>query len=193
MIVEAALTLAEIPFEHEEVDYSTPGPARDRLLAANPLGQVPTVVLPGGEVMTETAAIVLHVNDLVPDAGLLPRTGDPLRAEALRWLVHLVAAVYPTWTYGDDPTKWVGPQGDALRTATDEHRKTLWKRLEQTARGPWFLGPRFSAIDVYVAVMVHWRPGRAWFAENCPKLSAIGDALRSDRRLTALFAANFDG
>jgi GST-like protein len=191
VIAEAALVLAGIAYDHEEVDYSQAGPARDRLLAVNPLGQVPTVILPDGSVMTETAAIVLHVADLVPAAGLLPAPHDPLRREALRWLMFLIAAVYPTFTYGDEPAKWVGDAGPALRDATDAHRQRLWQQVEAAARGPWFLGPRFSMLDVYVTVMTRWRPRRAWFAEHCPTLSAIAAALDGDPRLAALWAANF--
>jgi GST-like protein len=192
VIAEAALTLAELPFEHEEVDYTQPGPARDRLAALNPLVQVPTVVLPDGTVMTETVALVHHIDELVPAAGLLPPPGDPLRRDALRWLTFLVAAVYPTFTYGDEPAKWVGDAGPALREATLAHRQKLWLQLEGAAKGPWFLGPRFSAIDIYLGAMTHWRPGRAWFAASTPKVHAAAVALEADPRLTALWRANFD-
>lgn len=190
-IVEAALVLAAIPYDREEVDYSTPSPARDRLLALNPLGQVPTVVLPDGAVMTESLAIVLHLDELVPAAGLLPPAGDPLRREALRWLTFLIAAVYPTFTYGDEPEKWIGAAGPALREATQAHRKRLWTQLEAVARGPWFLGAGFSALDLYLSVMTRWNPQRPWFAAHAPKLHAIGAALDGDPRLRALWAANF--
>ena len=56
-IVEAALVLAGVAYDREEIDYATPGPGRDRLRALNPLGQVPTVVAPGGQVLTESAAL----------------------------------------------------------------------------------------------------------------------------------------
>lgn len=191
VIVEAALVLADIAYEREEVDYTAPGPARDRLLAHNPLGQVPTVILPDGSIMTETAAIALCIDEQVPAAGLFPAPGDPLRREALRWLMFLVAAVYPTFTYGDEPAKWIGDAGPALRAATDAHRLKLWQQVEEVARGPWFLGPRFSMLDVYVTVMTRWRPRRAWFAEHCPRLAAIAAALDEDPRLRALWAANF--
>jgi GST-like protein len=191
VIVEALLVLAGIAYDREEVDYTVAGPARDRLLAVNPLGQVPTVILPSGAVLTESAAIALHLDELVPAAGLLPAPGDPQRAEALRWLVFLVAAVYPTFSYGDEPAKWVGDAGPRLRDATLAHRKALWQQLEAAARGPWFLGPRRSLLDVYVAAMTRWRPGRAWFAEACPRLTAIATALDGEPRLRALWAANF--
>jgi GST-like protein len=191
VIVEAALVLAGIAYEREELDYGRPGPGRDRLLSYNPLGQVPTLVMPDGAVMTESAAIALHLDELVPAAGLLPAPGDLLRRDALRWLVFLVAAVYPTFTYGDEPEKWVGDAGPRLREATAAHCQALWRQVEGAAQGPWFLGARFSVLDVYVAAMTRWRPGRAWFAEHAPRLAAIAAAADDEPRLRALWAANF--
>lgn len=193
VIAEAALVLAGIAYEREEVDYDKPGPGRDRLLAINPLGQVPTLIAPDGGVLTESAAIALHIDELVPAARLFPAPGDPLRRDALRWMTFLVAAVYPTFTYGDEPAKWVGDAGPALRESTDAHRQALWRQIEAAVRGrgPWFLGARFSMLDVYCCVMTRWRPRRAWFAEHCPRLSAIATALDGDPRLAALWTANF--
>ena len=175
-ITEATLTVAGIAYERVEVDPNAPGEGRDRLRAANPLGQLPTIVLPDGAVLTESAAIVLRAADLAPHAGLAPAPLDPERTAFLRWLAFLVGAVYPTFTYGDEPTRWVATASDELRRSTDEHRKALWKQLEGEASAPWFLGPRFWAINLYVAVMTRWRPGRAWFQEHCPRLTAISDA-----------------
>ncbi|HEX7156491.1 MAG TPA: glutathione S-transferase family protein [Burkholderiaceae bacterium] len=189
-IVESMLQLAGLRYEFEEVDYTEPGPRRDRLLALNPLGQVPVLVLPDGSVMTESAAIAFHVDDRAPHAELVPADGEPMRDAFLRWLLFLVAAVYPTFTYGDEPRKWVGGAvgsgvesgaggdecGKALRASTDEHRRRLWSMLEAGALAePYFLG-RFSAIDLYLAVMSNWRPGRDWFASNCPRLTAAAAA-----------------
>jgi GST-like protein len=177
-IVEAAFALAGLALECEEVDYGKPGPKRERLFAMNPLGQVPALVLPGGTVLTESLAIVHYVNDRAPAAGLVPAPGDPRRDAFYRWQVFLVAAVYPTYTYGDDPAKWVG-EGEAakaLRRSTDEHRKALWLQMEAAAGAPWFLGETRSAIDLYLAVMTWWRPGKAWIAGNCPKLAKIAQA-----------------
>jgi GST-like protein len=189
-IVEAALVIAKIPYEREEVNYGT-SEGHEKLAEVNPLAQVPTVVLPDGTIMTESAAIILYVDGLVPELGLVPAVRDPLRRELLRWLMFLVAAVYPTFTYGDDPKKWVGDAGDSLRTSTDEHRKSLWRLVEGAVRGPWFLGNTPSALDIYVAVMTRWRPSRAWFAENCPRLHAIAKAVDGDERLAAVWATNF--
>jgi GST-like protein len=192
-LAEAVLAVAGIAYEREEIDVSTPSAMRDRLLAHNPLAQLPTVVLPDGSVLTESAAITLRAADLAPSSGLVPGPADPERTAFLRWLVFLVAALYPTFTYGDDPARWVTTASEELRSSTNEHRKALWKQLEGAARGPWFLGERFSAIDLYVAVMTHWRPGPAWFAEHCPKLVAIAAAAKARPELAAVWKANFDG
>jgi GST-like protein len=191
VLAEAALVLAGIPYEREEIDYTVAGPARDRLLALNPLGQVPTLVAPDGGVLTESAAIVLHVDELAPAARLLPPAGTPARRDALRWLVFFVAAIYPTFTYGDDPAKWVGDAGPRLREATDARRQQLWTQVEAAARGPWFLGEQRSMLDVYIAAMTRWRPGRPWFIDATPKLVAIANAVDADPALAPLFAANF--
>ncbi len=187
-VAEAMLTVAGIPYAREEHDYDSEA-GRAALLAKNPLAQVPTLVAPDGGVLTETAAIALHVDELAPEAGLLPPVGDPLRREALRHLVFVVAAIYPTFTYGDNPARW--GCGEELRRATDAHREKLWRYLEGVAVGPWFLGARWSVLDLYVGAMSRWRPGRAWFAEHAPKLASIAAAVDKDPKLADVWGANF--
>ena len=55
-IVEAAFAVAGMPLEYEQVDYGAGSPTRERLLAVNPLGQEPTLVLPDGTELTESLA-----------------------------------------------------------------------------------------------------------------------------------------
>lgn len=187
-IVELALTVAKLPFEREEHNYGTPE-GRAALEVYNPLAQVPTVILPDGSVMTESLAISIVIDELVPAAKLLPPPGDPLRAQALRWLTFLVTAIYPTFTYGDEFAKW--NVGKELRISTNEHREKLWRHLDGVASGPWFLGERFSVIDLYICVMSYWRPRRAWFATHAPKLHAIALAVADIPELAPILDANF--
>lgn len=200
MIVEAAFALSGIPCEVEQIPYgggseNGGGPDHQRLLGFNPLGQVPTLILPDGKVMTESAAIILHLADLAPRARLAPAADDPLRPAFLRWLVFLVAALYPTFTYGDDPKKWASDEasGKHLRAATDEHRKTLWSYfVAQNPCKPWVLGETFSALDLYVAVMTAWRPGNAWFMERAPALVKIAERVAAMDQLRPVWANNED-
>jgi GST-like protein len=188
-IAEAALAIAGVPYERVVIDMSGD---RAALRAVNPLAQVPAVVLPDGSVMTESAAIVMRVAELAPGSGLAPPIDAPERASFLRWLAFVVSAIYPTFTYGDYPARWAGDDGkDALRKATDEHREALWRQMEAAAQAPWFLGTRFSAIDLYIGVTHHWRPGPAWFAAHAPKLTAIAAAVARRDDLAAVWRANF--
>lgn len=185
--------MAGVPFEYEEVDYAAGSPTRARLLEVNPLGQVPSLVLPDGRLVTESLAMIHYVNDLAPAAGLVPGAGKPGRVEFLRWSTFIVAALYPTFTYGDEPAKWVEDTAGAkqLRESTDSHRQALWKQLEEAAGSPWFVGDRMSALDLYVAVMTHWRPGRKWFAANTPKLAAIAEKTAATPGVAAVIANSF--
>jgi GST-like protein len=195
MIAEAALALSNLPYDVEMIPYGKLGPQRDRLLALNPLGQVPTLLLPDRRVMTESAAIILHIADAAPKAGLMPPAKDPMRPMFLRWLAFIVAAIYPTFTYGDDPKRWSGDEaaGKHLRKATDAHRKELWLYFAaQNPCDPWVLGEQFSALDLYVAVMTLWRPGPAWFKKECPPLAAIAARVKTLDALRAVWAMNVD-
>ena len=180
-LTEAALVWCDQPYRVEDVTgFTEPGPARDRLLAINPLAQVPTLVLPDGAVMTESAAIGLWLADRVPALGLAPLPDHPSRPQFLRWLVWFAAAIYPTFTYGDHPERWAAGDAETLRNATHARRDDLWRWFETqvSEAGPWCLGETFSLLDIYVAVMTRWRPRRRWFAEHCPRLTRI--ALAAD-------------
>lgn len=134
-IVAAALALTAFPRGYEEVDYTQDGPERDRLLALNPLGQVPTLVLPNDEVMTESAAIILLLHDRAPHAELAPPGGSPLLPRFLRWLLFINAEIYPTFTYADHPQRWQ-PQAagaEQLKNAVMAYRERLLQQLNAAA------------------------------------------------------------
>ncbi|MGJ0192911.1 glutathione S-transferase N-terminal domain-containing protein [Pantoea sp. RRHST58] len=109
--------------------FDQPGEARDRLLALNPLGQVPTLQSEDGAVLTESAAIALMLADRHP--ALIPPHGDPQRARFCHWLVWLVAAVYPIFTYGDYPQRWTAAGAQELKKSTDAHREEAYRRRKR--------------------------------------------------------------
>lgn len=192
LIVEAAFALAGVPLELEDIAWDDVGPGSQRLAGVNPLGQVPTLLLADGSVMTESAAILLYLSELAPRAKLAPPPGDPQRAAFLRWLVFLVAAIYPTFTYGDGPSRWIGEEaGPKLRVSTDAHRERLLRFLDaEVAGAPWLLGKRFSALDLYLPAMRLWRPGGAWWTTNVPRLAAIADRCEALPPVARAFARN---
>lgn len=193
-IIEAQLEWLALPYRYEDVgDLFASAEARAALATINPVAQVPTLILADGAVMTESAAITLHLADLTGCDDLVPAPNDPMRADFLRWLIFLVANIYPTFTYGDEPSRFVSVE-DAqrpFRAALDRYAERLWAQVETAVAGPWFLGGRFSALDIYVAVMTRWRPKRAWFAAHAPKLHAVAAAADALPQLKAVWARNF--
>lgn len=192
-LVEAQLAWYGLPFTIEDVDdLFASAAARERLAAVNPVAQVPTLVLPDGSVMTESAAITLHLADITGSRTLVPAPGEPTRPRFLRWLVFLVANVYPTFTYADDPARFA-PAACAAQFGENvaRYREALWGIVEREAGDEWFLGARFSALDLYLAVMTRWRPRRAWFAEQCPRLHDIAVRAEARPELAAVWQRNF--
>lgn len=195
MITEVAFAHAKLPLQIIDVDWKDLGWQSKALRGLNPLGQVPTLVLPDGTVMTESAAMFLHLADRVKEYALVPATGSKQRPAFLHWLVYLVAALYPTYTYGDVPERWVNAgkdkgAGKFLRQATDDHRKVLLKHLETQAKAPWFLGRQMSALDVYIWVLAMWRPGKEWWDADCPKLAGIAARMGKDEICRQVLARN---
>ena len=182
MIVEAAFGFTKLPLQIQDLDWKDLGWSSKSLRDLNPLGQVPTLISPDGTTLTESAAIILHLADRVNDYALVPSPKHKQRAQFLRWLVFLVSAVYPTFTYGDVTERWVKVKKDQgagmeLRGSTDAHRQDLLRYLEGQAKAPYFLGRQMTALDLYIWVLATWRPGPAWLNEHCPKLSAIAKKL----------------
>jgi GST-like protein len=142
---------------------------------------VPTLVLPDGSVMSESAAITLLLADLTGQDSLVPPPQARERAPFLRWLVFLVANIYPTFTYADDPARFVAVEAarEPFRAAADGYAQRLWRQVDGVAGSPWFLGERLSALDLYIGVMTRWRPKRGWFETETPHL--FGIARRADR------------
>jgi GST-like protein len=193
-IVEAQLVWYGLPYTYEAVDDLFKSPdARAKLEKVNPLAQVPTLVMPDGSIMSESAAITLLLADITGKDQLVPAAGAPERAKFLRWLIYIVANIYPTFTYADDPSRFVSVNAarDPFRAATDAYAQKLWHQIDGEAGSPWFLGERFSALDIYVDVMTRWRPKRGWFEAETPRLFAI--ARRTDQvpQLAAVWARNF--
>lgn len=193
VLVETQLALYGLPFRVETVgDLLRAADARQAIVDLNPIAQIPTLLLPDGRVMTESAAITLYLPDIARSDLLVPRPDALERASFLRWLVFLVANVYPTFTYADVPTRFVPEAAaDPFLAAVDQHRKTLWRAVEGAVSEPWFLGARFSALDLYLGTMTRWEPGQAWFATETPRLAAIGARARADDRVAAIFARHF--
>src|ERR1700694_2693998 len=76
-------------------------------LKINPNGRIPTLV-DEKLVVSEAAAIVLHLVDQHADAGLAPAVGTPERGKFYQWLTFLTNSVQEevmTWQYPARPAR----------------------------------------------------------------------------------------
>ena len=107
-VVEAALTLAETPFQLIELDSKAGTTLPDSFRETNPWGQLPTLILPDGSTMTETAAMLIHIAAAFPEKNLAPPPGTPAHAAFLRWTVFAGINVYEArprcWAPGSRPS-----------------------------------------------------------------------------------------
>jgi glutathione S-transferase len=87
LLPHIVLREAELPFEPIKIDEHTKvisGGGDFR--SVNPLGYVPVLVLDDGTQLTEGAAIVQYIADLVPEKKLAPQNGTIGRVKLQAWL-----------------------------------------------------------------------------------------------------------
>lgn len=190
--VEAALTLIGAPFEVTDAETFNPATPEsgDRVLAANPMRQVPALVLPSGEVMTESAAILIRLAELHPEARLAPAAEDAARGPFLRWMSFVSSAIYSLYWVKDEPSR-LAPDPAAqgpLVERTLERIAWCWGVMEsQIAPGRYLLGEDLGVLDLYVAVVSRFRPRRGRFYEVAPRMGEVVRRVDEDPRLAALW------
>ena len=192
--VEAALTLIGAPFEVVEAKTWEGDEQRARVDPVNPLRQVPALVLPSGEVMTESAAILMWLAERYPQARLAPGPDDAARAAYLRWMVYIPAAIYSMFWVRDDPTRLAADDAavKVIKTRTVERIAECWRKMDaQVSPGRYILGEEFGVLDLYVAVVSRWSPRRARFYEEAPKMAEVVRRVDQDPRLAEFWARRF--
>ncbi len=175
----AVLELAGARFERVHVDSRKGETRTDAYLALNPLAQIPTLVLPDGTVMTESAAMLLHLTEAFPAAGLAPAPGAAGRAGFQRWLLFLAANVYPAVLRDAYPERYtVDPAGAAgVRAQAQADKARLWAIYAAAQGGrKWMSGTRMSALDIYAAMLAGW-----WAeATTLPAIGGLVERVRAD-------------
>lgn len=76
MAIEAALDEAGVPYELVDVPRPVTPEQKAEFAKINPRLQVPVLLHPDGTVITEGPAILHHLGDAFPDAGLIPPSGS---------------------------------------------------------------------------------------------------------------------
>ena len=135
-----------LPYQTEILDYGTTMKA-PAYRAINPMGKVPAIQH-GDTVVTENAAILLYLADLVPEKKLAPPVGTPARGPYYRWIAFMapLEAMLTAKSAGalaKPEQAGYGSEADVLAT------------LEGALKGRDHLaGDHFTAADLFVAASI---------------------------------------
>src|SRR5210317_1860120 len=155
---QALLTHLRVPFELKLIDFDANEDRSEAFLAINPRGQIPVLVLEDNSVLTESLAIMLHIADCNPAAGLSPATGSNERAQLYRWMSFVATNVYEgllrvlypdMYTTGSDHAAVVDSADQYLHEAFT----VINSHLGQTSS---LVGDRPGIADIYLAMLLTW-------------------------------------
>lgn len=129
-------------------------------LKLNPTGRIP-VLLDDGTPVFEAAAIVLHLVDQHPQAGMGPAQGTPERAQFYQWLVFLTNSLQEAMMLWFYPDRLVGQDEAAaakIKQAAEQRVGGYLDVIEAhlVKSGPYFLGDQVSAVDLYFTMLARW-------------------------------------
>ena len=125
-----------------------------------PAGLIPALVTETGEMIGETAAIMLYLADRHRLTDLAPLPDEPGRGALHDWLFYHVGEVQAAGKGAAYPHRYSTDPDDAPRIRTQANRALLdrWQIVERhlAEHGPYHLGERFSLVDLYLVMTVVW-------------------------------------
>jgi len=157
---------------------------RDTIVASNPLGKVPCLIMEGGEAVFDSRVIVEYVDNLSPVGKLIPNNGRE-RAEVRTWEAladgvmdaALLARLEQTWAgrkEGERSQAWIDRQMAKIDAALAAMAKGLGDK-------PFCAGIHLTLADIAVGCaleyldfrfpQVEWRRHHLALARLCDKLS----------------------
>jgi len=195
--IEAALTLTRQPFRIVETATWEQNDAYAELLAVNPLGQIPTLVLDDGTALSESAAILIHLGTVHDDSKLLPRDLSA-RAQAVRGLVYIAANCYAAISIIDYPERWCA-EADAdeavkerIRAGTRARLHRHWELFADVfSAAPCLGGSDLSALDLLAAVVSKWSGARQHLARHRPAFHETLQRIESVPDVAPIFARHW--
>lgn len=192
---EAALEIANVPYRKVEAASWTPSPGLEELKRVNPIAQIPTLVLDDGTVLSESAAILIHLGLVHPQSHLL--ASEPAqRARQIRGLVYIAANCYAGIGILDYPDRWYPDPDDNVKKAMQARGRArlheLWQIFaDQFPAGPWLSGERLGALDILAATVSKWSGARQALAESRPQFAALLARIDADPRIAAVWSRHW--
>ena len=169
MVVEAALRLVGVAFDGVRIN-DTSDPA---FLALNPAGKVPVLKMACGPLIAESAAILLSLDDMFPEARLLPPRGRSGHVKAVQWLIFMATNIYPAclrYYYPERHTADPSPEAaEAVRQQAGRDMERDFAQLAAAVQGPFLTGQTMTITDVYAAMLADWYDP----AKQVPEIGAL--------------------
>jgi GST-like protein len=194
LAIEAAFAEAGVAYEFVPVSRETDENLTDAYRKINPRQQLPALELPDGSIMTEGAAMLLHIGDAFPAAGLLPKPGSSARAQHDRWLAFFAINVYEGELRQIRPGNYTtDPHGAAgVKAAADAYVERHFRIYDDSlGAGPYLFGGHFTMVDIYVWMLAQWMD-QPWLAQNCLKVKRLADTVMARPLIAPVQQAHFD-
>jgi GST-like protein len=193
--VEAALTLLGERYSVVERAVWEDKAIAEQMAVVNPLKQVPVLVLPSGEVLTESAAILIFLADSHPGSGLSPAWDAPMRPRFLRWMSYISAQIYALYWIRDDLSRLAADKAHeaVIKARTTARIEACWRMMGEQVQpaGRYLLGDQLSVLDLYMTVESRWGPRRKAFYAAAPGLAEVVRRVDAEPRLAEFWAARF--
>lgn len=186
--VEAALAEAGAGYAVIATDTKQGRHLEEAFRCINPRQQVPALELPDGSVMTESAAMLLHIADAFPAAGLAPKPGTPDRAQHDRWLIFMVVNLYEGELRHYYPDRY-GDDAASVAEKAVAYVERHYAILEQAIAGPFLFGDRMTMADIFLWNMATWMDPEG-LASRFPKVFALMTAVRTRPRIAPIDKAH---
>jgi glutathione S-transferase len=170
LATDIALREAAIPFDLVKVSRHT-GKTSDGVdfNEINSKGYVPALVLDGGEVLTENAALLQYIADLNPAAKLAPPAGTLERYRLTEWLAYINSEIHKSFS----PLFMPNAPEDLKQYARANLAKRVGWLAERLGTRPFLLGEQFSVADAYLFVVLTWSPHVSFDLSPWPNLLAF--------------------
>lgn len=178
MAPHAALEEIGADYELAGLDFDRNQHKGAEYLRLNPNGRVPTLIH-DGKAIYESAAILLYLCELHPDAKLMPLPGSPERGHFLQWLVFCTNTVQEEmmhWWHADNYMDSGAGRAELKRIA-ERRLAGMWAQICKTLAepGPYLLGRTFSAADIFLVMLCRWTRKMAKPATDWPELKRLVD------------------
>ena len=179
--VRIVMAEKKLDYQHELEDVW----ASDKILASNPLGKVPCLVLPGGEAIFDSRVIVEYLDTRSPVSRLIPESSRE-RIEVRTWEA-LADGILDASILARLEQHWPGRTAEQRSQAwVDRQLQKVEASLAAISKGlgdkPWCSGIHLSLADIAVGCalgyvtfrfpQIDWRGAHPNLAKLAEKLDA---------------------